>query len=284
MADRWAHAPVYSHGYLVPVFALVLLWLRRGKLAGISVQTNWRWGLPLLLAGAFIRLVGAYFYFPWLEAISLLPCLAGLCLLLAGWEVLMWSGPAIAFLFFMMPLPYRVEVALRQPLQNLATQASTYALQTLGCPAFAEGNIIVLTRMKLGVEEACSGLSMLLIFFALAAAVVLLAHRPAWEKCLIVFTAIPIAIIANVTRITATGLLYQMDQNDAAKMVMHNLAGWLMMPLGLGLLWIELKVLRGLLVVTERSRARPVPFVAPSFVASYGSKNKVGKRRRRRFA
>jgi hypothetical protein len=67
-------------------------------------------------------------------------------------------------------------------------------------------------------------------------------------------------------------------------MTFHDLAGWLMMPLGLGLLWIELKVLGGLLVVTERSRARPPLFVVPSLVASYGSKNKARKRQRRRFA
>src|SRR5262249_10766048 len=34
MAERWSHDPRYAHGYFVPMFALALLWLRRGRLAG----------------------------------------------------------------------------------------------------------------------------------------------------------------------------------------------------------------------------------------------------------
>ena len=32
LADRWSHDPRYSHGFLVPCFAAVLLWQRRGQL------------------------------------------------------------------------------------------------------------------------------------------------------------------------------------------------------------------------------------------------------------
>jgi exosortase len=284
MSDRWARDPVYSHGYLVPAFALVLLWFRRGNLAAVSYRSQWGWGLSLLLGGALLRMVGAYFYFSWFDEVSLLPLLAGLCLLLAGWETLKWCWPAIAFLSFMMPLPYQVETAMRQPLRNLATMASTYTLQTLGCPAVSEGNIITLNRKKLEVEEACSGLSMLLIFFALSTAVALVIRQPFWEKGLIVLSAVPIAIMANVARVTTTGLLYQMDNGQLAEMVLHDLAGWLMMPLALALLWIELQVLGRLLVVPERSRPIPAPVIATSLVARPRANNKSRKRRRRRIA
>src|SRR5262249_50732537 len=147
MAYQWAHDPVYSHGYLVPVFALALLWFRRKNLKEIAFQPDWFGGIALLLMGVALRLVGAYFYYPWFEALSLLPCLAGLVLLVSGRACLAWSWPAIAFLFFMMPLPYRLETAMRQPLQRLATQVSTYVLQTLGSPVYAEGNVIVLKDM-----------------------------------------------------------------------------------------------------------------------------------------
>ncbi len=284
MADQWAHDPVYSHSYLVPGFALVLLWFRREKLALVSFRSQWGWGLTLVLAGAILRLVGAYFYIPWFDEISLLPCLAGLCLLLAGWEALTWCWPAIAFLFFMMPLPFQVETAMRLPLRNLATVASTYTLQTIGCPAFSEGNIITLDHDKLGVEEACSGLSMLLIFFALSTAVALVIRRPLWEKGLIVLSAVPIAIIANVARVTATGLLYQMDNRELAKMVIHDMAGWLMMPLGLGLLWIELRVLGCLLVEAKRVPQIPLPLAAQAPPHRMAAKRKGAKRRRHRIS
>src|SRR5207249_8788428 len=130
-------------------------------------------------------------------------CLAGLCLLLGGWPLLRWAWPSIAFLAFMIPLPYRVEMAFCERLQALSSAASTFCLQTLGFAAFHEGSDILLNDSHMVVERACSGLSMLLTFFALSTAVALLLNRHAWAKAVVVISAIPIALAANVTRITA---------------------------------------------------------------------------------
>jgi exosortase len=128
-------------------------------------------------------------------------------------------------------------------LQRVATIASTYALQTLGVPAVSEGNVVLLSETRLGIVEACSGLSMLVTFFALAAAVAILATRN-WIEAIVVFcSAIPIAVVANVARITVTGALYEANQNELARVIFHDVAGWLMMPLGLGLLLVELHIL-----------------------------------------
>src|SRR5215470_16373601 len=96
MAHKWLNDPQYSHGYLVPVFAVYLLWHRRSSLAAISWRLDWR-GLPLIAAGVILRLAGSYLHFVWLDAISLLPCLAGISLLLGGWPALRWCWPAVAF-------------------------------------------------------------------------------------------------------------------------------------------------------------------------------------------
>ena len=66
----------------------------------------------------------------------------------------------------MLPLPYSVEHAVAGPLQRVATVCSTYVMQTIGLPAVSEGNVIILPSGRIEVERACSGLSMLLIFFA----------------------------------------------------------------------------------------------------------------------
>src|SRR5262249_4440532 len=157
-----------------------LLWLRRRKLAEGQIGPSW-WGAPLLAMGLGLRLVAAYFHYPWFDAISLLPCLAGLCLMLGGRVAFRWAWPAIGFLGFMIPLPHRLSVALAGPLQSLATVMSTFALQTLGFPALAEGNVILLNEVELGIVEACSGLRMLVVFFAFSTAVALLIRRPLWE-------------------------------------------------------------------------------------------------------
>jgi exosortase len=247
LARRWSNDPQYSHGYLVPAFALVLLWLRRQQLLTVTFGFRW-WGLPLCVGGAVLRFLGAYFYFDWLDAASLLPFLAGVAVLLGGKQALRWSWPSIAFLAFMIPLPFRLEVAAAVPLRRLATQISTYTLQTIGLPAISEGNVIILENARIGVVEACSGLSMLVIFFALSIALTLLIERIWWEKLVLVVSAVPIAVIANVTRITVTGILHETVGSEIADRFFHDLAGWFMMPLALGMLWLELKVLSCLLV------------------------------------
>lgn len=247
--DKWASDPQYSHGYLVPLFAGYLLWSRRQHSAASRWRPSW-WGVPLLLLAIAMRLVGTFYFVDWLEAVSLLPLLVGAILLIAGPKALRWSWPAVAFLGFMFPLPYRVETALSLPLQRLATVASTYVLQTLGRPAFAEGNVIVVNDARIGVIEACNGLGMLLLFFALATGVALLVRRPFWERLILVVSAVPIAVIVNVVRITGTSVLHDLVNNPRLDAWLHDFAGWLMMPLALVLLWLESRYLARLVVET----------------------------------
>jgi exosortase len=257
MVDRWTHDPQYSHGFVVPIFALVVLWSRREMFKRMTWKPAWG-GLGLLAIGVVLRFIAVQSDIEPLDALSLLPTAFGLVLLVGGWSVLGWSWPALAFLAFMMPLPFSIETALALPLRGVATVMSTYSLQTLGCPATAEGNIIFLGDIRLGVEEACSGLGMLMTFFALATALAMIVNAPLQDRLLLIASAIPIAILANVIRISATGVAYHLGGKDSplAQMIYHDLAGWLMMPMALAMLWLELKFLAHLFV--EMADAAPI--------------------------
>jgi exosortase len=261
LARRWAQDPQYTHGYVVPAFALLVLWLRRDGFP-TGARPSW-WGLPLVLAGAALRLAGAYYSVEWLDAGSLVPALAGLCVLLGGWAGLRWAWPALAFLGFILPLPYQVDVLLAGPLRGLATRASAYALQTLGVAAAAEGNVIALDDLQVGVAEACSGLGMLMTFFALSAAVAFVVRRPRWQKGVLVLSAVPVGVLMNVLRITATVLLFRYAGASVARVVFHDLAGWVMMPLALAALGLEMQFLGRLFVETESAGPVPVPLAPP---------------------
>jgi exosortase len=257
MAHAWSHNPHYSHGFLVPVFALALLGLRWKQFRDVPFRPSW-WGVPVLLAGVALRLAGTYYYYTWFEVLSLLPCLLGLVLLGGGRPALAWSWPALAFLAFMMPLPYRLETALAPPLRRAATLASTYVLQTLGFPALAEGNTILINDVKIGVVEACSGLSMLVVFFALATGVAFVIRRPAWERVLVVLSAVPVALLANVARITVTAGLHDLVGGAEADQFFHDGAGWFMMPLAVAALWAELRLVAWLFAAPPAGNSRPL--------------------------
>jgi exosortase len=195
---------------------------------------------------------------------SFLVSITGGVVLLGGGPAWRWSWPALGFLLFMLPLPFQLEAALSHPLQRLATAASTYGLQTLGLPALAQGNIIIIDDLKIGVLEACNGLSMLLTFFALSTAMALVIRRPLATKIVLVWSAVPIALVLNVARITVTGVLHRTVGSAIANAVFHDLAGWLMMPLALGFLWLELLLLARLLIWAETTG--PVPVIASPLV------------------
>jgi exosortase len=247
LAGKWLRDPQYSHGLLVPLFSLYLLWTARDRFPADVRRAPLLGGL-VLTAAAVCRFVGGLIYFEWLEAFALVPFIAGLVLTFGGGRVLRWSMPAVLFLLYMIPLPYRLQITLGEPLQRLATLASTYVLQTFGQPALAEGNTILIRDFRLGIVEACSGLRMLVTFFTFSTAVCLVVRKPFTDKLCILLSAIPIALLVNVTRIVVTGVMYLHVSSHTATVFFHDLAGWFMMPMALLMLWAELWVLRRLIV------------------------------------
>src|SRR5262249_39064602 len=162
----------------------------------------------------------------WLSAASLLLTLAGLALLFGGRRGLKWAWPAIAFLVFMIPLPYRVETALSHPLQRIATEGSTWGLQTRGLPALAGGDGNVLEHGKIAVVEACNGLAMLLTFAAIATGMAIVIRRPLLDRVVLLLSAIPVAVLVNIIRISSNGVAMEVWDAQVAHDLFHDQAGW----------------------------------------------------------
>jgi exosortase len=246
-ADKWVNDPQYSHGFLVPVFSAYLL--RRAWQSG---PVEWR-PLPVVGCGLLVlvlgmRAVAGSLLFHQLDAASLLLALAAVSAAAGGWPLLKRTGPAIAFLVFMIPLPYELERNVGGPLKTAATAASTFLLQALGQPAIRDGNLILIDEIRLGVIDACSGLKMMVTFAAFSVGAVLLMARTRFEKLMVLLGIIPIAVASNVLRITATGLSHVFVHDKGTVDFLHDLHGWLMMPVGLALLGVELWVLKKLVV------------------------------------
>jgi exosortase len=250
LVRRWVEERKYSHGFVVPVLALVVWWARR-RTHPAGGKPSW-WGLPVLAAAATLRLLSAWFFLDWFDGVSLLLVLAGFALLSGGWPLLKQVAPAVALLVFMLPFPFAVEGMLSAQLQQLATITSTYFLQTFGLPAVAEGNIICIDDLRIGVLEACNGLGMLSAFFAVSATVALVIRRPLADRVVIFLSAVPVGVLMNLLRITATGVVYGVGGSEAARTFFHEMAGWLMMPLALLALWVELRFLGWIFVPAAR--------------------------------
>jgi len=229
LVHAWNTVPDYSHGFFVVPVAVFILWARRERFPGVSGRLAWL-GLGLVALSLAVRMLGVRFYLDAVEGWSILLWAGGAAWFLCGWRVFRWSLPSVVFLWFMVPLPFRLEHALSRPLQHAATRISCWILQCLGQPALSEGNIILLGDARLEVAQACSGLRIFVGIVALAFVFVVLVRRTWWEKALLVVCILPITLAANVTRIVATGLLLQWVDGENAHQIIHNWAGYVMVP------------------------------------------------------
>ena len=79
---------------------------------------------------------------------------------------------------------------------------------------------------------------------------------------MIFLSAIPIGVLMNVVRITVTVALYRVAGPDLANLIFHDVAGWVMMPMALLVLWLEMVWLSRLW--TPEEETGPVPVAVPS--------------------
>jgi exosortase len=253
----WYNQEAYVYGFIVPIFAVVLLWLRRDMLAACSGKGSW-WGLAVLLLWALIRWGTVYFNYEAPREYSMLVFLLGMAIFVGGWSGLRWSWPAIVFLVFMIPLPGFVQGAFSLWLQRIAAKASEFVIQTVGVPAMAIGHKIQVgdAKQELDVAAACSGLKMLMLFFAMCVGMAFVAKRPLWEKIVLIVSAAPIAVISNVIRIVTVALICEGWRNLPQSAVDKWVGIFVMMPAGLLLLWGEMTLLSKLLI--EAMPERPL--------------------------
>ena len=244
LVKEWWKDPNYSHAFLVPVFSVYLLVMRRRKIQALLPDPSW-WGLLIVGLSMGMLVIGEIGAEIFLSRLSLLFLILGFIVLFGGWKyarVLLFPW---AFLFFMIPVPAIAINQITIPLQIFASKLAAATLPLLGVPVFREGNVINLPAMPLQVAEACSGIRSLIALTSLTVVYGELSERSGWLRVLLAIASIPLAISANSLRIIGTGLLVQYWAPDAARGFFHSFSGWLMFLVSLGMLFAVHKVLLG---------------------------------------
>lgn len=250
LRNQWEKQPDYSHGYLVLPISLAFLISKRSSFPSGPLQVSWA-GLFALLLATGLRVVAGRYYLASLDGWTFPLTLAAAAWLFYGWKVLKWSVPALAFMWFMVPIPFSAERWLSHELQFVATKLSTVVLVMLGQPAIPEGTTILLGEHSLFVEEACSGMRIFIGILALSFAFMLFMRWSLLRCVAVLFAILPLAIVANVTRIAVTGLLYQFVSSETGKAFSHDFAGYVMIPFAAGLLLLYIRYLDMLIPEVE---------------------------------
>lgn len=246
--------PDFSAGFLVPFAALYMVAARRGEYAWLP-RSFWPLGVAVFGVGWTVNVFGDYFRYSSLENLGMVICANGMVMSFVGRAIYGRIWLPFAFLFLMLPLPHSIHSAVMLPLQGLGAKLSATVLETFGIPVVRYGNVVEVAGHKIAVAEACSGLRMVLAFLIVTGVIVYLVDRPRWQKLLVLFSSVPIALACNVARIVAAAFLYRIGQPWLAQGAYHDGIGLVMMPVAIGLVLLEFWVLSNLLVVPPQAVA-----------------------------
>ncbi len=228
--------PNFEHGIFVPIFALFVLWQDRKRLQAIAPAPSWT-GLPLVVLGLFMLVLGVLGAELFFSRVSLLVLLAGLIVLFQGWTFFRAVLFPWALLILMIPIPALILQQVTFPLQLLASKLATGLLELVGVPVLRQGNTIVLAAMPLDVAEACSGIRSLLTLITLSIIYGYLMETRVWVRVALAVSAVPIAVAANSFRVFGTGMLVQYWDPDKAEGFFHTFEGWLVFVVALIMLF-----------------------------------------------
>ncbi|GFK93895.1 hypothetical protein NNJEOMEG_01733 [Fundidesulfovibrio magnetotacticus] len=243
MVRVWADDENNSHGFLVPLVSLYLIATRRDRLATAQV-TPCAWGLWISVLGVVMLLAGWVSTEFFTMRASLVVILYGTVLYWYGWEVMRLLGGPLLYLLLMIPVPAVVYDALAMPLRGFVTMVSVWIMKSLGVLVLREGNVMLFPNITLEVVNACSGLRSLTSLLALAVAFALLFQKSAVTRWILALLALPIAVITNIGRVVATGVLSQYFGAAAAEGFFHEFAGMVIFITALALLFAAHLVLR----------------------------------------
>lgn len=195
--------------------------------------------------GLFATLWGIAFY-AWsiwpgqndfFKDVAIVAVLFGVALTTCGWRVMHTAWFPIVFLLCAIPWPGLVYSWVAMPLQKLAATGATWVLQLTGIEAARHGTKMIIGNPDglggapriLNVADACAGLKSLMTFICVGAAVGFLSSRAMWQKILITVSAVPIAILCNVIRVSGQGLLDTYASQKWSESFAHQFVGMIML-------------------------------------------------------
>jgi eight transmembrane protein EpsH (proposed exosortase) len=253
----WGALEDWGHAYFIPAISGYLIYQHRERIRATASRVFWPGLAPFLLG------IMCYFFCVvqvrnhMLQGFSIVLCIFGLVLLMLGPRMMRWLFVPIAYLGFMVTISTAIMIAVTFKLQLIASQGAWLMLNMVGKPfgwfsAEVDGNTLtVVTRagelFPLNVAEACSGMRMVVAFYALAGAVALIGCRHWWQRILLVLLAGPVAVFMNIVRVAVLGVLTLIDPNLAAGDA-HTIIGTILLVpslgLFLGIVWALNRVVR----------------------------------------
>jgi len=225
MSTFWFTQEEYSHGIMIPVISIFLIWQKKEILRHIQYDKGLG-GLVLIVIGLIVNLLGELSAISIISQYSLVITITGLVYSFIGREAIKKIWIVFVFLLFMIPLPAVIYQGLSSELQLISSDIGVRIIRLFGISVYLEGNVIDLGNYKLQVVEACSGLRYLFPLMSLAFITAYFYQANIWKRGFVFFSSIPITVLLNSTRIGIIGILVEYYGSGMAEGFLHDFEGW----------------------------------------------------------
>ncbi|MBP1589637.1 MAG: exosortase/archaeosortase family protein [Kiritimatiellae bacterium] len=239
--DRWTND--FAYCALLPIGALVALWVVRRKIAAENRRTCWG-GAPVLAFGLFLHWLGMLVQHPRLSAAGLIVVLWALPLLFYGWGVARHLLFPCGVLFLAIPLNFLD--SMTAPLRLLVAQSSAFILNSLGLQVVQEGaglHSAAGNSFAFNVAPECSGLRSLFAMTALMAFYAWFTQKTVLKKWVLFCFSVPVAVLANIVRVMLVVVVARFFGQEFAAGLWHDYSGYPIFVVGLGLMFAVDKLL-----------------------------------------
>jgi exosortase D (VPLPA-CTERM-specific) len=246
LGKDWWTDENYSHGLLIPFVIGYIVWLEFDKLKKAFENPQTWLGFSIIILAILMLLAGTLGAELFVQRISLIVILVGIVIYFFGVKLLKLLIVPFTLLLLAIPIPQIIFNKIAFPLQIWASQLAIFGIRVFGVPSVREGNVIELLPRgamevaRLEVVEACSGIRSLMTLVTLALVFWYFTkdkRKFEWLRVLVLmFSAIPIAILTNSARVTLTAILTYNYGKQTAE-TWHEISGWLVYIVALILLW-----------------------------------------------
>lgn len=225
MVDRWAAKDsYYGHGFLIPLVSLFWIYKKRDAILKAPKQPTF-WTPAFLFSGILLQVTASILRIYFVSAISLVLIIFGLVSLLGGRQVLRQTWFPIGFLFMMVPLPLLMISQITLKMKFFVSEISAHLISQTGIEAVRHGSYIYMPHAVILVGDPCSGLRSFLAFLCLGFIFAYMSRFPLWKRFVLVVAGLPLAIISNVVRVYAMGMIGEIYGMKYTTGVIHDAAG-----------------------------------------------------------
>ena len=223
----------YSHGLVIPLISLWLVWREREVWREIVEKAAPHgFGNVLLLVSVMMHAAGLRMQIPHLSAVAFVLSLWALLWLFLGSRAAWQAWFPLGFLLFAVPVSFMAHATF--PLRMLGTVASTWILNGIGIPTVQMGTAVVSAAgqgFALDVADECSGIRSIMALMAITA-IYAYVFRKHWFGRLFLFAmSVPVAVAANIGRIVTIAIVARFWGQDLGMKIYHDYSGYLVFVL-----------------------------------------------------